>query len=81
MIWDVTIRGIKETTQGLASNGYNTLEKKKNYFISLLENHPEGIVIYDHGKPHAVFSQIMMFPLIRFIALIQLQAHQTAGFP
>lgn len=55
MIWDVTIRGIKETTQGLASNGYNTLEKKKNYFISLLENHPEGIVIYDHGKPHAVF--------------------------
>lgn len=55
MIWDVTIRGIKETTQGLASNGYNTLEKKKNYFISLLESHPEGIVIYDHGKPHAVF--------------------------
>ncbi|MCR5792846.1 MAG: hypothetical protein K6G65_06730 [Lachnospiraceae bacterium] len=27
---------------------------KKEYFQSMLKEHPEGIVIYDRGKPHAV---------------------------
>lgn len=46
--------GMYVKTLGLCSNGYCTEEEKTNYFISSLKNHPEGIVIYNHGKPHAV---------------------------
>ena len=49
-----TYSGAKVTTQGLKSAGYTTTAAKKAYFISLLESHPEGIVIYNHKKPHAV---------------------------
>lgn len=31
-----------------------TLDEKKAYFISTLESYPEGIEIWDSGKPHAV---------------------------
>lgn len=31
-----------------------TPEEKKNLFISFLNDHPEGIVIYNKNKPHAV---------------------------
>lgn len=43
--------------QGLISAGYNTVQKKKDYFISLLSQHPEGIVAYNiknGGQYHAV---------------------------
>ena len=49
-----TYQGMKVTTQGLKTAGYTTTESKKSYFISMLQKHPEGIVIYNHSEPHAV---------------------------
>ena len=46
--------GANVGTEGLKTSGYLTAESKKTYFISLLSSHPEGIVIYNHSKPHAV---------------------------
>ena len=46
--------GIGAKTLGLASNGYTTTAQKKAYFISMLSTHTEGIVIYNHSRPHAV---------------------------
>ncbi len=50
-------KGMSVKNQGLISAGYNTVQKKKDYFISLLSNHPEGIVAYNiknGGQYHAV---------------------------
>lgn len=52
-----TYKGMSVKNQGLISNGYNTVQKKKDYFISLLSQHPEGIVAYNiknGGQYHAV---------------------------
>lgn len=46
--------GCHVTTVGLSSSGISSLAQKKNYFISLLSSHPEGIVVYNHSRPHAV---------------------------
>lgn len=45
-------QGATVITQGLISSGYGTVEKKRAYFISMLQKHPEGIVIFNHS--HAV---------------------------
>ena len=52
-----TYKGMNVKNQGLISAGYNTVQKKKDYFISLLSQHPEGIVAYNiknGGQYHAV---------------------------
>lgn len=52
-----TYKGMSVKNQGLISAGYNTVQKKKDYFISLLSQHPEGIVAYNiknGGQYHAV---------------------------
>lgn len=56
MNWNFDYRGMHVETppNSLETTGYDTLQKKKSYFISMLEQHPEGIVIYNHSKPHAV---------------------------
>ncbi|MGN0707850.1 MAG: hypothetical protein ACI4JC_07610 [Faecalibacterium sp.] len=65
---DVTENSVRSSAwvNGLSHNftynamqvGYATLpssqEEKKQVLIQLLEEHPEGIVIYDRTKPHAV---------------------------
>ena len=52
--WNFKYRGISVVTQGLSSAGCITTEQKMDKFISLLNAHPEGIVIYNHSMPHAV---------------------------
>ena len=46
--------GLSVTTYGLTSHGIRSLSAKKEYLLNLLSSHPEGIVIYNHSKPHAV---------------------------
>lgn len=45
--WDFTVSGISVAQKTLAS---------KNELIKLLDKHPEGIVIYDTRKPHAILA-------------------------
>lgn len=58
MRFSFTYREMSVVTQGIISAGYTTVSEKKNYFISMLNSHPEGIVIYAHSvpnvSPHAV---------------------------
>ncbi len=46
--------GCHVTTYGLDSHQITTLQAKKDYISKLLTDHPEGIVVYNHSKPHAV---------------------------
>lgn len=48
--FNYTYNGISVTTRGLK----NFSGDKKEYFISMLSTHPEGIVVYNQSKPHAV---------------------------
>lgn len=45
-----TYNGVSVTSKGLK----NLFGSKKEYFVSMLSAHPEGIVVYNHSKPHAV---------------------------
>ena len=45
-----TYNGVSVTTKSLK----NFSGSKKEYFISMLSAHPEGIVVYNHSRPHAV---------------------------
>ena len=48
--FNYTYNGVSVTTKSLK----NFSGDKKEYFISMLSAHPEGIVVYNHSKPHAV---------------------------
>ena len=46
--------GLSVTTRHLDSNGIRGLEAKRAYLLDMLAQHPEGVVIYNHDRPHAV---------------------------
>ena len=48
--FNYTYNGVSVTAKSLK----NFSGDKKEYFISMLSAHPEGIVVYNHSKPHAV---------------------------
>ena len=53
--WDFTYHGMTVKTYGVKSDlGLNSTADKKEYFITALKKHPEGIVVYNHSEPHAV---------------------------
>lgn len=53
--WSFTYAGVSVKTYGMKSDlGLTSAAEKKAYFLSALETHPEGIVIYNHSYPHAV---------------------------
>lgn len=64
-ITEAAVKPIAWTSVGLAGSftyrnmsvtygRFNTTSSKKSQLISLLKNHPEGIVVYDFSRPHAV---------------------------
>lgn len=54
LLWNFTYNGLSVTTHHLDSNGIRGLDAKRAYLLDLLAQHPEGIVIYNHDRPHAV---------------------------
>ena len=54
LLWNFTYNGLSVTTRHLDSNGIRGLEAKRAYLLDMLAQHPEGVVIYNHDRPHAV---------------------------
>ena len=52
LYYNFKYRGVSVTSANLAK--YSTVDSKKTYFLQMLDEHPEGIVIWDAHKPHAV---------------------------
>lgn len=53
LMWDFSVNGINVTRESLTG----TAAQKKSYLINMLNQHPEGIVLYHNGassQPHAV---------------------------
>ena len=55
LAWNFTYNGLSVSVMRKASGwGGNSLDDKKAFLIDLLANHPEGVVGYASGQPHAV---------------------------
>ena len=54
LLWNFSYNGLSVATYHLDSNGIRGLESKRAYLLDMLAQHPEGIVIYNHDRPHAV---------------------------
>ncbi len=55
LAYNFTYAGMRVQTYGMRSDlGLSTIAQKRDYLIRALQEHPEGIVIYNHSTPHAV---------------------------